>query len=436
MNFIFSSANYNGARTKKGTGRKNCSEDKEIKMKKAVKTISLLTAMLSLMLFSAIAYYDGILPDSYCYEQGKGLSFESVKYITASEGGEYPVSATDKSRDVRLMLMGIFPVKTVEASSSQPPVVMSGGMPFGIKLTAGGAVVIDFFEIDGRCPAKECGLREGDIIISSGGEAVNSNQQFADTVMKSRGNPIELIISRDGERKSLHLSPVEDDGTYKAGVEVRDSSAGIGTVTFYDPVCKMFAGLGHAVCDSVTGEIFPCGRGEVAPVEITGVRKSKNGEPGELLGIFSGSSSTGTITLNCERGVYGALSISPKDSDLYPIAFKQDIKTGEAYIISTLDGEGPKEYSVTIESIDLSGDSTKNMVIRVTDEELLRKAGGIVQGMSGSPIIQDGKLVGAVTHVFVKDTRSGYATFAEDMYNQMLSCRAQEGLSETLAFAS
>ncbi len=405
-------------------------------MKKAIKTISIVTATLSVMLFLAIAYYGSVLPDSYCCEHGKGLTLESLWHITAREGREYQALSGSDEREVQLMLLDIFPIKSVIACSTEPPIVLAGGTPFGIKMVAGGAVVVDFFDVENRCPAEECGLKKGDIIISAGGKPIHSNLQFADSVMSSMGNPIELIISRDGERKSLMLSPILENGTYKAGAEVRDSSAGIGTITFYDPICKMFAGLGHAVCDTTTGEIFPCGSGEVSPVEITGVRKSKSGEPGELLGIFSNEKSIGNIRLNCEKGVYGSLCTPTDISKSYPLAYKQDIKIGEATIISTLGSEGAKEYSVSIESINLSGDSTKNMVIKITDEELLEKAGGIVQGMSGSPIIQDGKLVGAVTHVFVKDTTSGYAIFAEDMYSQMLSLRACEGLDEALPFAS
>ncbi len=395
------------------------------KMKKTFRILSLLSAVFSAFLFVAIGYFDSIIPDSF-YVSGAGkLRLNSVKYVEVRASGAESPAMLERDTQSELMLLGIFPIKTVTASRTEPVQLLAGGTPFGIKLEANGAVAVDFFEIDGRCPARECGLTEGDIIISAGGKEIHSNQSFADSIMKSGGEPIELIIDRNGEKMNLRLTAILDDGTYRAGVEIRDSSAGIGTITFYEPMTKMFAGLGHPVCDSTTGEIFPCGKGLVAPVEITGIRKSENGDPGELQGIFTNSKPIGSIVKNCEEGVYGMLTEIPTDRKSYPLGFKQDISLGAATVISTL-GDETQEYSIEIEDINLTDSGTRNMVIRVTDERLLSEAGGIVQGMSGSPIIQDGKIIGAVTHVFVKDTTGGYAIFSEKMYDELLSCRMKE----------
>ena len=198
---------------------------------------------------------------------------------------------------------------------------------------------------------------------------------------------------------------------------VRDSSAGIGTVTFYDESTGLFGGLGHPVCDVDTGGILPLSSGDVVDVNITGVRKSTEGNAGELQGIFVSDKACGTLYTNNQYGVFGALKNCPSPYSPIPMGLKQEIQLGEASILTTIDGDKPQEYSISIEKIDYRSDnSNKNMVIKITDEKLLSLTGGIVQGMSGSPIIQNGKLIGAVTHVFVNEPTKGYAIFCENMY--------------------
>nr|MDE5620074.1 SpoIVB peptidase [Ruminococcus sp.] len=202
---------------------------------------------------------------------------------------------------------------------------------------------------------------------------------------------------------------------------VRDSIAGIGTMTFFNKTTGEFAGLGHPVCDSDTGELVPIYSGEAVPVEITDAKKGSKGIPGELHGQFMYGGSFGILNRNNSCGVYGMLSESAVQAlsvncEQYKMGYRQDVKTGEAEILTTVSGDIPQKYKIEIEKIDYnSAESTKNMVIRITDKELLDRTGGIVQGMSGSPIIQDGKLIGAVTHVFVSDPTKGYAIFAENM---------------------
>ncbi|MDF2567582.1 MAG: stage sporulation protein, partial [Oscillospiraceae bacterium] len=208
------------------------------------------------------------------------------------------------------------------------------------------------------------------------------------------------------------------DNTFKIGLWVRDSSAGIGTVTFYNPENSVFGGLGHAVCDVDTGQVMPIMSGEVVDVNINGVTRGSSGSPGELKGSFSSNKDSGSIAVNNETGVFGVLYQNPSNHSAIPIAMKQEVKTGKATIFTTVSGNTPQEYKINIEKVNLNDNSmTKNMVIKITDPELLQKTGGIVQGMSGSPIMQNGVLVGAVTHVFINDPTKGYGIFIENMYN-------------------
>lgn len=400
------------------------------KIAKAVRSLSVAMSVISAMLFIMIGCCDASLPDEFFYDANGGLSFGEYSFISAKSVGNDAQAISRSTEQKTLMLMDIIPIKKVCTSGTKPPMLAVGGDPFGIKLEAGGAVVVDFFDIDGRCPAKECGLETGDVILSCDGKEVHTNQAFADIIMQNGSEPLELTILRNGEQKTLCLTPLPSEGTYKAGAQIKDSCAGIGTVSFYDPELSMLAGLGHAVCDSTTGDVFPCRKGAIAPVEITGIRKSEDGDPGELQGIFTNKAPTGNILKNCDSGIYGAVSQLPGDVRLMPLGFRQDIKRGKASVLCTLGNGGVQEYEIEIEKINLTDDGTKNMVIRIADERLYSATGGIVQGMSGSPIIQDGRLIGAVTHVFVKDTSRGYAIFADSMYSTMLSVAEENGLCD------
>lgn len=399
-------------------------------MRKTIKIFSSTVAAAALLILMLVSHFAASLPDSFWVESTGSFQLSSMPFISAvpSQASEAASLAPFSGKSEKtLMLLGVIPIKTVTENVAEAPILLAGGDPFGIKLEAEGAVVVGINEIDGVSPAAECGIQIGDIIISAAGKDVTTNQSLADIIMDSKGDPTEIVISRGGEEKTLTLTPRLTCGTYKAGIDIRDSSAGIGTITFYDPASGMFAGLGHAVCDYDTGEAFPCGKGSVCGVEITGLRKSAPGDPGELQGVFTNSRSIGSIVKNCESGIYGSISRIPASARSYPLGFRQEVTKGEASMICTLDGGSePKEYSIVIESIDLANSGVKDMVIRVTDEALLSQAGGIVQGMSGSPIIQNGKLVGAVTHVFVKDTCRGYAILADKMYTSLCECAAEE----------
>ncbi|MDE7137038.1 MAG: SpoIVB peptidase, partial [Ruminococcus sp.] len=291
-----------------------------------------------------------------------------------------------------------------------------------------GVMVTELGEIETEngekiCPARNAGIEVGDVIKSADGKNITSNDELQKIISESDGKKIKLVINREEKDFPVFLKPeyAESSGSWRGGMWVRDSIAGIGTMTFFNKTTGEFAGLGHPVCDSDTGELVPIYSGEAVPVEITDAKKGSKGIPGELHGQFMYGGSFGILNRNNSCGVYGMLSESAVQAlsvncEQYKMGYRQDVKTGEAEILTTVSGDIPQKYKIEIEKIDYnSAESTKNMVIRITDKELLDRTGGIVQGMSGSPIIQDGKLIGAVTHVFVSDPTKGYAIFAENM---------------------
>lgn len=297
------------------------------------------------------------------------------------------------------------------------------GTPFGIKMLTDGVIVTDFgaVNVNTECisPAEAAGIKRGDIIIAVNGVDINDSTALSEAVQGSV-DICTLEIVRNGKSVTVSATPVlsEDDGEYKLGLWTRDSCAGIGTMTFYDPENNIFGGLGHSVSDISTGMVLPLLDGEITTVTITDVLKGSDGVPGELRGAFISDSQTGTVEINSEYGVFGYSDITPVLNEPMEIADSDEIKKGKATIYTTIAGMMPDEYDIEIERIDYGSTSaSRNMTIRVTDKELLSLTGGIVQGMSGSPIIQDGRIVGAVTHVLVNDSAMGYGIFIENMCN-------------------
>lgn len=392
--------------------------------KKLTKAAASLLSAAFLGLFAAAGYYSSKLPSNITAECGTRLVFAEYPEISCSSGispAVYP-----ESEQVTLSLFGAIPVKNVVLHEKQSPTLCVGGIPFGIKLLMEGVMVTKLGDVDcgGKavCPAKDCGIEVGDVICRANSQELTSNTQLEEVISKSGGSDISLEISRKGSTFTAELTPVFSDTgkTWRGGMWVRDSIAGIGTMTFINRDTGEFAALGHPVCDSDTGELVPVRSGEAVPVELKDAKKGEKGIPGELRGEFHGSS-YGTLLLNNSCGIYGQLSKSACETlcsgcEEYKLGYRQDIKKGKAQMISTVSGGAPKKYDICIDEIDLSDSGgTRNMAIHVTDSELLKASGGIIQGMSGSPIIQDGKLIGAVTHVFVTDPTRGYAIFAESM---------------------
>jgi len=303
--------------------------------------------------------------------------------------------------------------------------LIPGGIAFGVKFYTAGVMVIGFEDAQGQNtkhnPAFDAGIRKKDVITKIDGAELSSAAQLSEAVNKSQGKTITLTYTRDGKEYTAELTPKYSDseGRYKTGLWVRDSGAGIGTVTYIDPDTLAFGGLGHGICDSETGAIIPMGRGTVLGVTIGGIEKGIAGSPGEVKGYFS-RTKCGSLYKNTNCGVFGMFSEMPASlpEKAIPIGTRNEIRDGEAYIWCTLDENGPQKYSIKISEINRSANGNKCFTVTVTDKKLIEKTGGIIQGMSGSPIIQNGKLVGAVTHVLINDPTAGYGIFIENMLNQ------------------
>ncbi|MBR0232001.1 MAG: SpoIVB peptidase [Clostridia bacterium] len=313
--------------------------------------------------------------------------------------------------------------------------LIPGGMPFGVKLYTKGALVLGTTGVETvsglASPAKECGLRAGDVIIRAGGVEFESAEELIETVSGAGGKPIVLTYLRGEKEYRAEVTPVREleSGKYRIGALVRDSAAGIGTVTYIVPDTLEFGGLGHGIYDAGTSMLLPLRRGSVVNVDITSVVKSERNEPGELRGEFSGKP-CGELTANTDQGVFGRFFALPEGAGKpIPVAERGELSEGKASILTTLSGGGPREYEAEIEQVYNGSGKTKNFLIKITDERLKDSAGGIVQGMSGSPVIQNGKLVGAVTHVLVNDPLRGYGICIENMLSAAEPCCAADGLA-------
>lgn len=392
------------------------------RVRRALLAVLLLLTVLSGCLIAALR---AALPDTfYTAERGASFRIASMPWVTVrndrTETAPAGRSNTDVSRNVTLALFGTIPLKTVRTVDIQTRSVQVCGTPFGIKMFSDGALVVAFSDqyttLGTENPAKEAGLKLGDLIVSAGGRPVRSNEELTQAITAAEGAPMTLVYQRDGQQYTTTLTPVADaaSGAYRAGIWVRDSSAGIGTMTFLDRQKGTFGGLGHAISDTDTGADITLLSGEIVPVMITGCISGTAGSPGELRGEFS-ATAAGTVLANDTTGVYGVYT-GAATGQTCPVAQPQEIALGDAEVWTTVSGSTPQRYQVRIERVNMtSGDPNRNLLIKVTDPDLLAATGGIVQGMSGSPIVQNGRLVGAVTHVLVNDPSRGYGIFATTM---------------------
>lgn len=301
----------------------------------------------------------------------------------------------------------------------------AGGMPFGVRFMTDGVTVVGFCDVDcdggKRNPAAEAGLRIGDVILRADGETLDGASSLTDRIEAGAGRELTLLCRRGKNEFEVRLKPAwsASENRYKTGIWVRDSGAGIGTVTFILPETGAFAGLGHGICDAETGEPLAIRRGTVSDVTISSVVKGTQGNPGELKGYFN-AGKVGALLGNTSCGVWGVYSEVPEVSgEPIRVALRDEIREGDATILCTLANNAAEEYTVRLSLINREADGPKCFTVTVTDPRLLEQTGGIVQGMSGSPIIQNGKLVGAVTHVLVNDPTTGYGIFLENMLARM-----------------
>ncbi len=352
-----------------------------------------------------------------------GLAVGLPTVLTPKDGtsAEALAGTTEVADRNRKNLFGA--VQTNTNSNTSELALIPGGQAFGVKFYTDGVMVVDmtaFETADGmRNPAYEAGIRTKDIIISVNGEKITTNRDISNIVSACNGNTVVFEVKRNDTTFTVNVLPQKSaaQDSYKVGLWVRDSTAGIGTITYFNPQTGHFAGLGHGISDVDTGVLMPLAVGDVIGANISSVIKGQKGAPGQLEGSFNEFVQYGSLIQNTSQGVFGKTN----DKNLLsqqaiPIASNDEVQVGEVTIRCTTNGSEISEYKAMIESINKSSTSQgKNMVIKITDEALLEKTGGIVQGMSGSPIIQNGKLVGAVTHVLINDPTMGYGIFIENM---------------------
>ena len=325
-----------------------------------------------------------------------------------------------------IKMFDFIPVKSVDVTVLPEYYVIPSGSPVGIKMFSKGLLIVNISEVkteskNSVSPAKISGLEIGDRIISANGKELNFSEELA-SIVTSSTKDIKLTVLRDDNFLDFSLTPVisSEDNKKKLGIWVRDSTAGVGTLTFFDPKTSLFATLGHGITDIDTGDIITPKTGTITNCTIAYCKKSTKGDPGELSGQF-GNTVLGDICMNSFLGVYGKIKNQSNlnNTGYVTIATRFQIKEGPAYILCDVDGEGVKKYNVIIEEVSKNSNiDNKGLVIKISDPLLLEKTGGIVQGMSGSPILQNGKIVGAVTHVFVNDPTRGYGIFIENMLSE------------------
>lgn len=402
-----------------GRGRDN-QRDLRMRIKGAVRTVAVAALFLSGFALTGVAVTAAELPDRFYADHPEGFDLPAVSGVTLRASRSVTETADlTGDRTYTVCLFGVVPVQEVTVRTEEHRMVTPSGEAFGIRLYSDGVMVVGLAEVIGSdgpvSPAYDAGLRPGDVITAVDGKTVTENSQVTQAVTGSGGKILRLTFTRNHRTYTAQLSPVQTETGYKAGMWVRDSVAGIGTLTYFHGDTGTFAGLGHGIADADSGELYPIASGSAVEADITSVVKGESGTPGELKGYFE-KTVIGDLFANTETGVYGAAKAAPDGTKAVPVAFRQEVQKGKITILCEVNDGGVASYEAEIEDIRYNqSQKTRNMVIHITDSRLLTQTGGIVQGMSGSPILQEGMLVGAITHVFVDDPTRGYAVFAENM---------------------
>lgn len=356
--------------------------------------------------------------------QGLSLSSKNEETVlTTSNINKQQISKTGADK-LNLNLFGGIKVKDVNVSVMPKTTVIPIGTAIGMKLYTKGVLVVGVSQINTDNnekikPYENSGIEQGDTILEVNNNEVTNTNELIQEVNDSNGNPVKIKYLRNNQTKETSITPVKSDNQYKIGLWVRDAAAGIGTLTFYEPSTNLFMALGHGISDIDTEKIVDIANGELITANIISIQKGTKGTPGEVRGTIDTGNKIGDISKNTNLGVYGRVTNKnylPVEQQEMEIATRSQIKEGKAQIICQLDNSGPKSYEIEIEKIySMNNQDNKSMLIKVTDKELINKTGGIIQGMSGAPVIQDGKFVGAVTNVLVNDPTQGYAIFADMM---------------------
>lgn len=397
-----------------------------------------LSAMAFLCNYSPWVREAASLPDALTLTSGQKFVVQTgLPMLAASDGGAVSVLALQDERvtisaeaggqtSVTFSLLGLIPVHETRVNVVEERTLIPGGQAVGVALKTRGVLVVSD-------AAKGRALRAGDVILSADGKNVESTKALSEQVGTAQTDTVRLEVLRGGQTITVdaQAEPDPSDGRRKLGVWVRDSTAGVGTLTYIDPANQAYGALGHAIVDADTGRLLAAREGAILHASIVGVTKGQSGKAGELKGNFlKAGEQIGSLMENCEYGIYGVLDDMPENL-LYPQGLRAGarsaVHTGTASIIATVDADGPQEYGVEIvRCFAQSEPSQKGMILRVTDERLLEKTGGIVQGMSGSPILQDGRIIGAVTHVYLSDATQGYGMYIEWMLEKSDAMDASE----------
>jgi len=402
----------------------------------------LLVSLISLIFFQPIQQYLAI-PKTITVFEGQDYSFQKAAPVSAALGSHHSnitlnqeshtvsMKASENGKSEMLLEFAGIPIKKVDVHVLKDFRVIPGGQSIGVKLNTVGVLVVGHHLINTisgkKSPGEIAGIKIGDIITEINGNKIEKMTDVAPFVQAAgqEGKPLDMVISRESGKITTKLTPLKDKGEniYKLGLYIRDSAAGIGTMTFVHPQSKKYGALGHVISDMDTKQPIVVEDGQIVRSTVTSIEKGSNGDPGEKLARFSSDREiVGNIQKNSPFGIFGEMAKELKNGVMdkpLPIALSHQVKEGPAKILTVVNDDRVEEFDIEIVStIPQKFPATKGMVIKVTDPKLLKKTGGIVQGMSGSPIIQDGKLIGAVTHVFVNDPTSGYGVHIEWMLNE------------------
>ena len=377
-----------------------------------------------------------LLPSNYIIMQGENLRLYTLLGIKLIEESSYQTLQTSSTLEQEkinkigkvsfsLNLFNLIPLKNIDVNVIPKTTVVPMGNAIGMKLYTAGVLVVGMSEIEGKKPYENSGIKEGDRIIQINQNQIDNTDDLMKAVNKSDGNNISIKYVRDEKTITTSIKPVKNSSNeYKIGLWVRDAAAGVGTLTFYEPSSGMFATLGHGIMDIDTAELIKIANGELVTTNILSINKGTKGNPGEIRGTIEAGHTIGSISKNTKFGVFGTINKTPylntSNRNEMQVALREEVKTGKAQIICELENGKKEYYDIEIQRIFINNNKdNKSMLIKVTDKKLLEKTGGIIQGMSGAPIIQNGRFVGAVTHVLVNDPSIGYGVFADIMLKQM-----------------
>jgi len=374
------------------------------------------------------------IPSQIVLFEGEELNLGTVYGVTVKENNfQKQIVKTsnnlNNNETITLSLFNTIDVKDVKVDTIPRTTVVPLGNTIGLKLYTSGVLVVGLTEVNGIKPYENTGIEEGDLIVCVNGIDVTTTEELTECVDESKGKELEITYIKDGKEHTTNMTATKTSSNeYKLGLWVRDGAAGVGTISYYEPSTGMFAALGHGIVDVDTEELVTISKGTVVTTNVTEIVKGKEGTPGEIKGTIINGLEVGKVNDNSEFGIYGTLtnlsSLNINNQEQYEVALRDEIKEGKAEVIINLEDGARKKYEIEITKIYKNNNNdNKSMIIKVTDEELLNLTGGIIQGMSGAPIVQNGKFIGAVTHVLVSDPTTGYAVFGDLMVKQMRTAK-------------